>query len=63
MGSLFTGPSTPNLPKPPEPGPIPVVGKEPAEEEARKVRKRRGFKKTLITGALTPETGKKSVLG
>ncbi len=63
MGGLFGG-STPDPPPVPPPPPTPEVGPEAAEGAERAARKRSGFRKTILTGALTPTpTGKKSLLG
>lgn len=43
--------------------PIPEVGEEVEDIAKRRARQRRGFRKTLITGALEPQTGKKRLLG
>ena len=61
--SMFTGPSTPNLPKPPGPPALPEVDDSAAEGEARKMRKRRGRRQSVLTGSLEPETGKQTTLG
>ena len=50
-------------PAPPAPAPT-VMEAEPAADDAvKKQRRRSGFQQTLLTGALTPATGKKTVLG
>lgn len=41
----------------------PEVAPETAETEARKLKRQQGFERQVLTGALTPETGKKRVLG
>jgi len=59
MSGLF---SRPKSVKPP---PIPPVEEteEPEEVAKKKAGRRRGYRRTIITGALTPETGKKQLLG
>lgn len=57
-----------SVPKPkpaPPPSPAPTVMEtQPAEESAVKQQRRRtGYQKSILTGALTPSTGKKTVLG
>ena len=54
--------------KPPEslePPPLPAIPEieEPGDATRRGARRRRGFRRTIITGALTPQTGKKVSLG
>lgn len=59
-------PKAPKAPPPPPPiAPAPTVQEsEPAAEETmRRTRRRSGFQKTILTGSLTPGTGKKTVLG
>lgn len=67
MGFLFGKKPEPVRPAPPPPlpEPPPIAEVEGAGEAAKKrVRRRRGFEKTILTGALAPEErGKKSVLG
>lgn len=50
---------------PPPPAPAPtVMDAEPAADEAvAKQRRRSGYQKTMLTGALTPTTGGKTTLG
>jgi hypothetical protein len=66
LGKLFSGiggePVTmPDVPAPPA---IPVVDDETGDEAISSARKRSGYQKTIITGALEPKpTGKKTVLG
>lgn len=71
MGGLFSKPKKPKLPPapappppPPEPEPAPEKIVETGEGEIKKARRRSGYQRTIITGALVPTgTGKKSVLG
>ena len=66
MGFLFGKKPEPVRPAPPPPlpEPPPIAEVEGAEAAKKKVRRRRGFERTIITGALTPEeTGKKRFLG
>ena len=60
--TLFAGPSTPNLPPRPAPPALPEVG-EAGDIEARRVKRRRGRRETILTGALEPEPQKKILLG
>lgn len=56
----------PSKPKPPPPpAPVPTVEETaPAEDEiVTRSRKRSGYQRTLLTGALSPSSGKKTVLG
>lgn len=52
-------------PLPPEPAPaaIPEVGLEVEGAAVRKARRRKGFARTILTGALEPATKKKTLLG
>jgi len=64
MGGLFGGKK--KSPKPqavPAPQAIPEVGDEAGEDAVRKAMKRSGFRRTILTGALEPNTGKKTLLG
>lgn len=64
MGSLFSKPKSPSAPKVPAPAAIPQTAPETQESAAMRLRKRKGFRETILTGALTPEdTGKKKLLG
>lgn len=40
-----------------------IQSEEAGEETVRKERRRSGRQKTVLTGALTPQTGRKTVLG
>lgn len=57
------------LSKKPKPPPIPAPAATPQaseaapEDEAKKAMKRSGYQKTILTGALTPSTGRKTTLG
>ncbi len=58
--------SKPKSVKPPPPPPpiaIQEVQPETGEAEKRAIRRRSGFARTIITGALSPATGKKTKLG
>lgn len=58
--------SKPKSAKPPAlPPPIAIqeVQPETGEAEKRAIRRKSGFAKTIITGALSPTTGKKTRLG
>ena len=64
MGGLFSKPKTVKAPPVPPPPAVPVVSDEAEEFEAAEIRKRSGFRKTFLTGNLTPRsTGKKKLLG
>lgn len=57
-------PKPPKAPKSPDP--TPIVQTEAPEAEDSEVRRQRGkfgFQRTLLTGALTPKTGKRTQLG
>ena len=53
------------LPEPPPPEPPPALADVTGagEAERKRLRRKRGRRETFITGELTPETGKKTVLG
>lgn len=57
----------PKVPKMKEPKVDPVATVESAPEaadaEALRQRRKSGFSKTILTGAMTPATGKKQTLG
>jgi hypothetical protein len=57
--------STPKFKAPPVPDPqaTPEVAAETEDEAMKKIRKQSGFENTLVTGNLTPNTGKKKLLG
>jgi len=61
MVNMFGKAKEPDLPKVPPPAPIPEA-QDPKDALARQ-KKRGGFRETVITGGLTPETGKKRLLG
>jgi len=67
MGGLFAKPKKVAPPPPPEPPPAPPAAPEVMEEvgeaAVRKARRRKGFARTIITGALEPPARKKTVLG
>ena len=50
---------------PPPPAPVPTVEETaPAGDEAvARTRRRSGYQRTILTGSLSPSTGKKTVLG
>jgi hypothetical protein len=56
--------SKPKLKSPPvpDPAPVPVASAEAGDDAAKKLRKS-GWTNTILTGALAPQTQKKSVLG
>jgi len=50
-------------PPPPAPAAIPEEAPEAAETAIKRARRRGGYRKTILTGALSPTTGKKTTLG
>ena len=66
MGGVF---SKPKKVKPPPPPPLPApvatadVSQQAGETAIRRARRRGGYRKTMLTGALSPTTGKKTTLG
>jgi len=50
---------------PPLPAPeaVPDVAPEVEDDAKKKVRRQQGYQKQVLTGSLTPSTGKKNVLG
>ena len=63
MSSLFSKPKPPPMPEVPPPPALPDESPEAEDAAAKRMRSRSGYQKTLITGALTPNTGKKTLLG
>ena len=63
MGGLFGGGGAPDPPPVPPPPPTPEVGPEAGEGAERAARSRSGFRKTILTGNLSPNSGKKQILG
>jgi hypothetical protein len=66
MSGAFGGgkPDKVEAPKVPDPPPVPVVGDENEELALSELKKKSGFKKTFLTGQLTPKsTGKSKTLG
>ena len=63
IADVFKGPEIPEMPEPALPPPIPEVGEKPGVLARRRARGRRGFMRSIITGALAPQTGKKQFLG
>ena len=60
MASLFSKPKAPSMPKVPPP---PAIPEEPSPEDmAKRLRRRKGFRETILTGDLTPPK-KKATLG
>jgi hypothetical protein len=55
----------PKVKTPPLPPPAAIldVGEETGEQAMKRARRRSGFGSTLMTGALTPKTGKRTTLG
>ena len=63
IGSKPKAVAPPPLPPPPEPPAAPEVMEEAGEAAVRKARRRRGYAKTIVTGALEPATKKRTLLG
>jgi len=63
MASLFSKPKSQDPPPVPGPEAIPEVADETGDFATKQAKKRSGFRKTILTGSLTPNTGKKQVLG
>jgi len=56
-------PKTVKPPPPPAPTAVPDTAPETEEQMMKKSRRASGYQKTLLTGALTPNTGKSTLLG
>ena len=55
---------SPKLPDPIAPAPIPIVADEAGDFAAKEARSKSSYRKTFLTGNLTPKpTGKKTTLG
>ena len=66
MGGMFSSPKKPKIPKPVIPAPPAISGDGSGEQDfvAKNVARKAGYKKTILTGALTPKSsGKKKRLG
>ena len=66
MASLFSKPKTPSMPAVAAPPPPPAVADTKVDtfDASLKAAKRRSnFRKTILTGDLEPNTGKKQLLG
>jgi len=63
IGDIFETPDVPTMPEVPPPPAIPEVGEEPGVSARRRARTRRGYRRTILTGKLAPQTGKKQFLG
>ena len=64
MGQIFGGKPKKVTPPPlPEPAPMPEVTEEVGETAIKRARRRKGYAKTIITGALEPPARKKTILG
>lgn len=50
-------------PAPPAPAPTVEQAEPAAEDVVRRQQRRSGYQKTILTGALSPTTGKRTVLG
>ena len=50
-------------PPPPAPAAMPDVAPEAGETAIKKARRAGSYRKTILTGALSPSTGKKTTLG
>lgn len=63
MTSIFSKPKAVKMPAPPPPPAMPVESSDAGDYAAMMAKKRSGFRKTILTGALAPTTGKKTTLG
>ena len=63
LASLFSKPKPPKPPPVPPPPAIPQDTGDAGDYAAKLAQRRSGFRKTVLTGSLEPNTGKKSVLG
>ena len=64
MGNLFSKPKSAKPPRIPPAQAIPSVDAVVEDDTMSRARKRSGFRKTILTGDLSPEgTGKKKLLG
>ena len=65
MAGLFHSPKTPKMPAPPDPVPLPYDDElqEASEFEKRRALRRKGRRKTIVTGELEPAQTKKIKLG
>jgi hypothetical protein len=50
-------------PRVPSPAAIPEAGEEVGEQKIKALRRKSGFEKTMLTGALSPSTGRRTTLG
>ena len=63
MGGVFSKPKVVKPPPPPAPAAIPGKAPEAGDTAIKRARRAGGFRKTMLTGALSPSTGKKTTLG
>ncbi len=63
MSFLFPKKKKAVPPPVPEPAPLPEIDERVGDEARRRVKKQAGFRKTILTGGLQPQTGKKKRLG
>ena len=65
MTALFAKPSKPKYIPPPvkEPPPVPQIGPSTYDTAFTAAKRRSGFRKTILTGALEPAGAGKAVLG
>ena len=63
MSGLFSKPKSPSPPKAPPPPPLVEQGGEASDFAMKRAQGRVGFKKTILTGELSPMTQKKTLLG
>ncbi len=63
MGGVFSKPKVVKPPPPPAPAAIPGKTPAPGDMAIRRARRAGGFRKTQLTGNLSPKTGKKTTLG
>lgn len=60
---MFSKPKPVKPPQAPAPEAVPDTSQATGEEEAKRAMKRSGYQKTILTGSLTPNTGKRQTLG
>ena len=64
MSSLFSKPKSPPVQKVQSPPALPQTGPEVEDFAMREAKRRSGYQKTIVTGALEPvKSQKKTVLG
>jgi len=63
MGAIFSKPKAPAPPKLPPAPALPSVDPIVEDDTMARARRRSGFRKTILTGDVTPGSGKKKLLG